>query len=48
MPKLPNPDEILTKEEALNAIMTSIALEEIALAKILINNKISNKIKFNV
>jgi len=35
MPKLPNPDEILTKEEALNAIMTSIALEEIALAKIL-------------
>ena len=35
VPKLPNPDEILTKEEALNAILTSIALEEIALAKIL-------------
>ena len=35
MPKLPNPNEILTKDEALNAILTSIALEEIALAKIL-------------
>jgi len=35
MPKFPNPDCILTREQAINAILTSIALEETALSHII-------------
>lgn len=35
MPKFPDSKDILTREEALNAIITSIAMEETALARIL-------------
>ena len=35
MPKFPDSKDILTREEALNAIITSIAMEEAALACIL-------------
>ena len=35
MPKFPNSDCILTREQAINAILTSIALEEAALSHII-------------
>lgn len=35
MPAFPNPSSILTRENAVNAILTSIALEEIALSHII-------------
>ena len=35
VPKFPKPEEILTRDEAINAILTSIALEETALAHII-------------
>ncbi|MCL2375864.1 MAG: hypothetical protein FWC76_00570 [Defluviitaleaceae bacterium] len=35
MPKFPNPKDILSREEAINAIITSIAMEEMALSRIL-------------
>ena len=35
MPKFPRPDEILYREEAVNAILTSIAAEEMALSHIM-------------
>jgi len=44
MPKLPEPDTILTKEQAINAILTSIALEETALSHIITAE--SEKIKY--
>lgn len=44
MPKFPDNKDVLTTEEALNAIITSIALEECALSKILVAE--SEKIDF--
>jgi hypothetical protein len=35
MPEFPNPDCILTREQSINAILTSIALEEAALSHII-------------
>jgi hypothetical protein len=35
MPKFPNPDCILTRDQAINAILTSIAQEEAALSHII-------------
>jgi len=35
MPKFPDPDCILTREQAINAILTSIAMEETALSHII-------------
>ena len=35
LPKLPNPDTIPSQEDALSAIITSIAMEEVAIARIL-------------
>jgi hypothetical protein len=35
MPAFPEPDKILTREEAVNSILTSIALEEAALSHII-------------
>ncbi|MCL2188397.1 MAG: hypothetical protein FWC16_07805 [Defluviitaleaceae bacterium] len=35
MPQFPNADEILTRDEAINAILTSIAMEEAALSHII-------------
>lgn len=35
MPKFPKPEEILTRDEAINAILTSIAAEETALSHII-------------
>ena len=44
MPKFPNHDTILSREEAINAIITSIAMEETALSHIL--SAESEKIKY--
>jgi len=44
MPEFPKPESILTRDEAINAIITSIAMEELALSHII--NAESEKIKY--
>ena len=46
MPKFPDKDKTLTRDEALDAILTSIAMEEIALSRIL--NAEADKIQFAI
>ena len=46
MPQFPHPDTILTRDEAINAILTSIAMEETALSHIL--NAEGEKIQYAI
>ena len=46
LPEFPNPENILTREEAINAILTSIAMEETALSHII--NAEGEKIQYAI
>ncbi|MDR0287662.1 MAG: hypothetical protein LBI03_08185, partial [Clostridiales bacterium] len=46
LPEFPNSDDILTREQAINAILTSIAMEETALSHVI--NAEGEKIQYAI